>query len=465
MFIASSFQPGLTITSGALQRDMLPFVIGALTVGIALLSLTVFFVRKQRTDRTPLWLGIFAGMYGLRLLLASVVFQSVAGISTGTAATLTALITFTIQVPGTIYALKIIDAMETRIAKVALGLAWSLAVVGCAALAVGRGVGAVFTLNNVLVLTVFIPIYFWLYWKRRADGFLGVKIGFAIFITTVIIDNAAGIVRGDGLRLEPLGFIVLLVTLTNMTARHTIASEDRLRTMEREMAIAQTIQRSILPEKLPEVGGLELAVRYEPMMAVAGDFYDFVKLEDGRLGILVADVSGHGVPAALIASMLKMAFVSNAADARDPADLLARLNRALCGRFQSHFVTAVYAIVETGTGRMTFSGAAHPAILVKRAGGPVESLEENGLMLGAFSFASYKVGEAQLRPGDQVLFYTDGLVEGSNGSGDEFGIERVQAAFETGAEATMGKLFSSFATWTKGTQQGDDLTAVSLRLG
>ncbi len=458
-------QPSITIPIASLQRDISTFAIGAITVAIASLSLGAFALRGRHKDRIALWFGVFAGLYGIRLLFQSGIFCAAIGITGDTGSSVGAWITFVIQLPATVYALSVIDALHTRVARGLLATAGVLAIVGSTSLLLGRGVAGVFTFNNILVLFVFIPVYVWMYWRSgRAERFFGVKIGFLIFLLSVIADNAAGVLLGRGFGLEPYGFLILLIALANMTARLNIESEEKLRDVERELAIARTIQRSILPDKVPQVRGLEVAVRYEPMTAVAGDFYDFIEFEDGRLGILVADVSGHGVPAALIASMLKMAFVSHAPNASDPAQLLTRLNEALCGRFQSHFVTAVYAVVDLAAGTLTYSGAAHPAAFLRRADGSYLALEENGLLLGAFDFAAYTSKTMPFSAGDGLLLYTDGLVEGTNVQGAEFGEERLKASIvSSAAHATIEKLFGHFAEWTHGTPQADDLTAVVIK--
>src|SRR5208337_581931 len=122
--------------------------------------------------------------------------------------------------------------------------------------------------------------------------------------------------------------------------REQLASQ--LLTIKHEMETARQIQLSILPREIPSLPGLDMAARYIPMTSVAGDFYDFIQIDEKRIGVLVADVSGHGMPAALISSMLKIALASQTAFASDPARVLTGLNQALCGKFKGHFVTAAY---------------------------------------------------------------------------------------------------------------------------
>ncbi len=163
----------------------------------------------------------------------------------------------------------------------------------------------------------------------------------------------------------------------------------QLLTIQKELETARQIQLSILPSEIPKIEGLDIAARYIPMTSVAGDFYDFIVVDEKHIGVLVADVSGHGMPAALIASMLKIALSAQAAHAADPAQVLLGLNQALCGKFQHHFVTAAYLYFDMQKGTLTYAGAGHPPLLLSGGSEGVRSIEENGLFLGKFSFATY----------------------------------------------------------------------------
>jgi len=130
----------------------------------------------------------------------------------------------------------------------------------------------------------------------------------------------------------------------------------QLQTIQKELETARQIQLSILPAEVPKLEGLDIAARYIPMTSVAGDFYDFIMVDEKHLGILIADVSGHGMPAALIASMLKIALAAQVPHAADPAQVLSGLNQALCGKFQHHYVTAAYLFVDIAKGTLTYDG-------------------------------------------------------------------------------------------------------------
>src|SRR6201981_3028762 len=201
--------------------------------------------------------------------------------------------------------------------------------------------------------------------------------------------------------------------------------------MQKELQPARLIQQSILPETVPQIDGLDIAARYVPMTSVAGDFYDFVVVDNKHLGILIADGSGHGMPAALIASMLKIALAAQSANADDPARVLQGLNQALCGKFQYHYVTAAYVFVDMEKRTLSYAGAGHPPLLLWGAASPgVRDVTENGLFLGMFDFATYSSVKVPLAPGESALLYTDGISETNNPEGAEFGAERFPQLLE-----------------------------------
>jgi len=195
------------------------------------------------------------------------------------------------------------------------------------------------------------------------------------------------------------------------------------------------------------------------MRTVAGDFYDFPVTGDDEAGLLVADVSGHGVPAALIASMVKLAAASQRDNAADPAAFLAGMNSVLCGNTQSQFVTAAYVHLNAAAAEMRYAAAAHPPMLLLR-NGEVHEVAENGLMLGAFHTATYEMAVHALRPGDRLLLYTDGIMEAANDKAEEFGRERLCALLRNAAtlshDAIADLILTTVQRWSAA--QEDDLT-------
>ncbi len=226
---------------------------------------------------------------------------------------------------------------------------------------------------------------------------------------------------------DDIGFLVFLSSVAYVALQQVYASERRLSSIENELAIARQLQFSILPTTTPQLRNLRIAAVYEPMTEVAGDFYEYLPLDDYRSGFLVADVSGHGVPAALIASMIKVAAQSVALVADDPPELLRRLRDALSPQLQGQFVSAAYLWIDTTTGRARYSAAGHPPLLRWCTGcGSVESIESNGLLFGVPFNSEYPVREIAFSPGDRFLLYTDGLSEPENSAGEAFGEHRLE---------------------------------------
>lgn len=246
----------------------------------------------------------------------------------------------------------------------------------------------------------------------------------------------------------------------------------QLLTLQKELETARKIQLSILPESIPRVEGLDIAARYIPMSAVAGDFYDFLVVDEKHLGIFVADVSGHGAPAALIASMLKIALAAQVAHAADPARVLWGLNQALCGKFQHQYVTAAYLYVDLSKRTLTYAGAGHPPMLLwSRSSGGVRDVLENGLFLGKFQMATYSSVECSLAPGDWCLLYTDGIPETTNPSEVEFGAERFRQFLAeeqyTNADQLANRLLQEVSEWSArptGEDLNDDITMVAIHV-
>ena len=246
----------------------------------------------------------------------------------------------------------------------------------------------------------------------------------------------------------------------------------QLLAIQKELETARQIQLSILPTFIPKSPGLDIAARYIPMTAVAGDFYDFIFVDDKHIGILVADVSGHGMPAALIASMLKIAFAAQASLAAEPEKVLSGLNQALCGKFQHHYVTAAYVYFDMERRTLTYAGAGHPPLLLwgpSRDG--VQDVVENGLFLGKFDFATYTAVELPLLPGDRILLYTDGIPETENPAQVAFGDERFRqflvAAQSAPVDQFADQLLAEVSHWSaRGPDEDldDDITMVAIHV-
>lgn len=252
------------------------------------------------------------------------------------------------------------------------------------------------------------------------------RAGFTMF-AAAIIANYLSILKIIPLQFDPspLGNFLFVCCVGYLAARQYSENEKQLAVLEQEMKTARKIQSSILPQAAPKVRGFDIVMRYLPMAQVAGDFYDFLVVDDRRLGVLVADVSGHGVPAALIASMVKVAFASESSHASDPARVLTEMNKALGGNPNNQFITAACLFLDAEKREMVYSAAGHPPMyLWRRAEANVLEFQENGLILGPFPEAAYTNLKIALEPGDRFILYTDGIPEAKNTKGEYFGEER-----------------------------------------
>jgi serine phosphatase RsbU (regulator of sigma subunit) len=237
-----------------------------------------------------------------------------------------------------------------------------------------------------------------------------------------------------------------------------------------ELEMARQIQLSILPSTTPKITGMDVVARYIPMTSVAGDFYDFIVVDERHVGILIADVSGHGLPAALIASMLQVALTAQARHVSEPGKVLAGLNQALCGKFQHNFVTAAYVYVDLEKNTMNYAGAGHPPLLLwRKSTGSASQLLENGLVMGQFEEATYNSLQVPIEAGDRFVLYTDGILETCNPAQEEFGTDRFMQFMETNSKLTAGPfadaLLLELARWLEqppGQGHKDDISLLAI---
>lgn len=446
--------------------------IAAILLFIGFIAIGIFLFRKQATERTLLYFGMFVILYAIRVFLRDPVFLSVFAISLPIAGHIIRAITFTMALPTLFLFLEVVQARWRRIILWALGVQLVFAPLAILFDFLGIERRAVDIGNSLLVLASWILLIFLLFIFRppgRLPRELSiVAVGLVVFGLFVLHANLVGLRMLPGRDVEPIGFLVFVFSLGYLVAHRVTAREESLFEIQKELEIAEQIQTSILPREVPRLGGIEIAARYLPMSAVAGDFYDFLPLEGNQLGVLIADVAGHGIPAALIASMLKVAFAVQAVNAKDPARVLVGLNEALCGKFEAHFVTAAYLYADLEAKIMRYAGAGHPPLLFSnRLNGIASLIEENGLFLGMFPRATYSSLEIPLKPGDRYVLYTDGLPESKNATNEEFGLSRCEQFIEshptlTAAELADG-LLSEIARWSARSSERlreDDMTLI-----
>ncbi len=238
--------------------------------------------------------------------------------------------------------------------------------------------------------------------------------------------------------------------------------------LEQELRVARQIQRTMLPGDVPHLGGWHIMAHYQPAREVGGDFYDFFSLPGGKLGLVIGDVTGKGVPAALVMATTLSVVRTVAGDYDSPGGVLERINRLLVpGMHRSMFVTCLYATLELETGRLTFANAGHDLPLWQNEGGVVE-LRASGMPLGLMGGMDYEDQQADLEVGDRVLFRSDGIVEAHNQVREMFGSERLRNILSDHPRADGDEvipiILRSLQEFTGDqVEQEDDMTLVTLQ--
>jgi phosphoserine phosphatase RsbU/P len=470
----------VTMTPSQLRFDLLNVGVGVLLVVVGLAAISLYFFRFKSRDRSPVYFGLFTILYAIRLLGNLIIIESVFDVPRIFWDYVNWAISCTIVLPFGLFLYELVVGQMKVVLRLVLGVQALCAIAAIVAAIFGARLPLLNAANNIVTLVTLIvgliaivvihhtthprpPI------TRDARVFVG---GFLFWFLFILQANLffVSLAHGFGPKLEFLGFLVFVGCLGYIVAHRSLATEERLLALHQELEIARAIQSATLPQDVPKLYGLEIAARYVPMSAVAGDFYDFLVDDEKHLGILIADVSGHGVPAALIASMLKVAFAGQSQHVRDPVRVLMGLNRSLCGKFEEHYVTGAYVFVDLDRNILRYAGAGHPPImLASNSTNSVRRIEENGTVLGLIPDATYTATEIPLHARDRCLLYTDGVFEAMSPSLEEYGKRRIEdflaahAALSTKAFANA--LLEDVNRWSEdpqGRSQDDDITMVVL---
>jgi predicted ester cyclase len=236
--------------------------------------------------------------------------------------------------------------------------------------------------------------------------------------------------------------------------------------VEQEMRVARSIQQAALPKVVPQLEGWEISTYYRPAREVGGDFYDFFELKDGHLGLVVGDATSKGVPAALVMASARSMLRAVAQGSSTPGDVLVRVNDSLVTEIPSNmFATCFYCILDPKSGHLVYANAGHDPPYLQH-GGEVEELRARGMPLGLMPLSSYEEKEIVLDAGEAAIFYSDGLVEAHDPTGEMFGFPRLRALIaEHGEERSLGDflLEELYSFVGEGWEQEDDITLLTLR--
>ena len=300
--------------------------------------------------------------------------------------------------------------------------------------------------------------------------------GDKVVVRATIRGTHQGMFRGmapTGKEIEEKGFSVFRFSEEGKVVESWDSYYSQLSLMrqsiEQELRLARSIQQAFLPKEVPTLEGWQISPLYQPAREVGGDFYDFHYLSGDRLGLVVGDATGKGVPAALVMSTTcgMLRAVSQALDSSSPGEMLRRVNEALVPRIPAiMFVTCFYAILDPKRGSLRYANAGHDVPYLHRNLGAAEELRARGMPLGLMPGMSYEENEIVLDAGESALFYSDGLVEAHHPNGEMFGFPRLRALIAEHAEnesleqALLEELYSFVGdSW----EQEDDITLLTLR--
>jgi sigma-B regulation protein RsbU (phosphoserine phosphatase) len=452
-----------------LREDLLPTAIGLLICGLGLAAGTLALLRR-RIEPTLASFAALALLYGVRLLAdtatASLLFPGSGdalerGIN---------VITYLIPIPAFLFFRKLVGEGWRSLLRRLWQLQLALAVIAVPLELISTPPGILLGLYRVLVLMGMAAILvhlFWPGWLRIRDR-VALRVLFLVLALFVAVENLGNLGLFPDPDIEPLGFLIFMFGLGILAARRSLEDQESLSSIRQELDTARRIQEATLPQATPSIAGLDVAARYVPAASVAGDFYDFLPGEGRRLGVFVADVSGHGVPAALVASMLKVAVAAGEEHAASPARLLSGINQIFHGKLRGQFITACYVFLDLDAGRLTYASAGHPPPLLWRgATGTIEELVHGGLVMGRLKRAAYTETAVPFGPGDRLLLFTDGIPEAANPRGEQLGEERLRAAFAghaaEPAERIAEAVIAGVRAWTGRSEAfEDDLTLVAV---
>lgn len=464
-----------------LRWQFVGFAIGVVLLSFGLAGLSLFLFQRKTVDRSFVYFSLFSFLYAVRLIFrlgflrpavpASAAFWKYSDL------VINNFVDNFIVVPLTLFLIEVVGTRWKTFLQYLLAFQIVFAATRFSSELFHKAEHPLDIIYHVVIiaycaLLIAYPFSFSSA-RRMPKEVKVVYAGLAIFGIFIVQNNLADLgLAPRGQNIEPLGFFVLVCCLGYVAASRSHSNGQRLLSLQKELEIARQIQSSILPREAPRVAGLDIAAQYVPMAAVAGDFYDFLALDEKRIGILVADVTGHGVPAALIASMLKTALAAQFVHAADPARVLAGLNRALCGKFEEHFVTAAYVFLDSEKQILRYAGAGHPPLMFGSVDGKQTAFREidsNGLLLGLSESAAYSAVELPFRPGDRCILYTDGMLEARNGAQEEFGLSRFLGFVEKQAHLAAAQLVNaSLAELTRWSGKGesgpreDDITIIAV---
>jgi sigma-B regulation protein RsbU (phosphoserine phosphatase) len=452
---------------------MADIIFGPVFLFIGLTACAIAGISRRSGTRIFVWLGIWSALYGASQLSQSRVFLPLLPRWFQSGAPYASAVTTYLPVFPSMLSFRKLSLGKLRLliqifmlGELAIGIAGGALFIIAGSSARLMFYDQLFRAGMFVVLTtvVAVPELSSKYLVLPDRGVLAA--GMLVFTVEALFNNLSHVIGyGTPRALDDLGFAFLLISFAYVALQLVLANERRLFAVERELSVAREIQRSILPSSVPELERLRISAVYRPMTDVAGDFYDFIAVDQNRAGFLVADVCGHGVPAALIASMIKVAVQTVVSRASDPGAVMRGLNRVLSRLLRGQLISAAYLWLDTESRRARYAAAGHPPLLLWRQG-ELERIESNGLLFGMKpEYEAYPVCAMPMAPGDRFLLYTDGVTEPENANGESFGDKRLEQVVRRHRSCQpaefLERLLDELRLWQPSSiPQQDDITLI-----
>lgn len=457
-----------------LRNQLVAIMSGAVFLFIGLASCCLAAVRRREGMRIFVWLGIWSGLWGARLLAESAaVVAALPHWVQISVPFLRIAVTYLLLPLASLAWLELSTGKFRHFLRALVFISLAIGVAGIAVFVITGSGDKLLPYNNLLAATALIVLVIVVAVPALSRKFLALPnravmvVGTLAFAAEALYFSLSRLLHYHTQTTRftgSLGLAVLLFSFGYVAVQIVLASQRRLLSIENELAIARDIQTSILPAGSPTIKNLRVTAAYHPMTEVAGDFYEFIPVDPNCMGFLVADVTGHGIPAALIAGMIKGAVQSLVPYAHDPPQVLCGLNRVLSAQMGPQLVSAAYLWLDTENRTALYSAAGHPPLLHCRQG-ELRRIESNGLLLGVLPESEYPLCNMAILPGDRFLLYTDGVSEPENALGDSFGEFKFEQVVRNNQSRPPSELLDQLLTeirqWQPASMaQHDDITLI-----
>ncbi len=461
-------------TLAVLRSEVGNIVAGSFFLIIGLLAFAIALVRRRGGVRILVWISLWSLMFGSNMLVQSpAIISSLPAPWEAVRSLWSVIVAYLIIVVASFAFLELTLGRLRHFLQVLLLADAAVAAAGISAFLITGDPERFILPNQILAVVGLLVLLASLSVPALSRRFLVLAdhrvltIGTFLFAAEALWVNVG---RPLGVSVpsvyNSLGFAVFLLSFAYVALDMIVANERRLLAISHELEIARQLQFSILPASAPTIPSLRIAAAYQPMTAVAGDFYDFLVADEQHVGFLVADVSGHGVPAALIASMIKVATQLVNGCASDPPEVLRRLGSVLNKNLQGQFVSAAYLWMDMSSRRALYSAAGHPPLIRwNHETRTLTRIESNGILFGVTPEFEYPVCSIPLVPGDRFLLYTDGVTESDDRAGEQFGDQKLEQVVQQGqslpAPELLKRILAELRAWGPASRaQQDDITHI-----